>query len=56
MCLAFSNVHPAALATHAFSDIPRLNLVLAVDSLLSHDITVDPVLIHDTSLVDSMST
>ena len=56
VCLAFSNVQPAALATHAFNDIPRLILVLAVDSVLSHVIVVDSVLVHDTSLVDSMST
>ena len=46
--LAFSKVHPAALATHALKDLPRMNLVLAVDSSL----------VHDTSLrlwhVDSM--
>ena len=44
--LYFSNVHPAALATHALNDIPRVNRVLAVDSTL----------LHDTSLVESMST
>ena len=43
--LAFSNVHPAALATHAFNDFPLVNLVLAVDSSL----------VLDTSLIDSMS-
>ena len=28
--LAFSKVHPAALATHAFKDLPRMNLVLVL--------------------------
>ena len=42
--LAFSNVQPAALATHAFNDFPLLNRVLAVDSSL----------LHDTSHVDSI--
>ena len=43
--LAFSKVHPAALATHAFKDLPRMNLVLAVNSSL----------VHGISHVDSMS-
>ena len=56
-CLAFSKVHPAALFTQAFRDIPRLNLVLTNDSVLLHDSShVDPILVHDTSDVDSMST
>ena len=42
--LAFSNVHPAALATHAFKDFPLVNRVLAVDSTL----------LHEPSHVDSM--
>ena len=43
--LAFSNVHPAALATHTFKDFPLVNRVLAVDSTL----------LYELSLVDSMS-
>ena len=35
--LAFSNVHPAALATHAFKDFPLVNWVLAVDSTLLYE-------------------
>ena len=35
--LAFSNVHPAALATHAFNDFPLVNRVLAVDSTLLYE-------------------
>ena len=35
--LAFANVHPATLVTQAFKDLPRMNLVLVVDSLLEHD-------------------
>ena len=42
--LAFSNVHPAALATHAFKDFPLVNRVLAVESTL----------LHEPSFVDSM--
>ncbi len=42
--LAFSKVHSAALATHAFKDLHRMNLVLAVDSSL----------VRDTSYVESM--
>ena len=42
--LAFSNVHPAALATHAFKDFPLVNRVRAVDSTL----------LHEHSHVDSM--
>ena len=44
MSLAFSNVHPAALATHAFKDFHLVNRVLAVDISL----------LYDPSLVDSM--
>ncbi len=40
--LAFSKIHPAALATHAFRDLPRMNLVLAVDALLLHDTSLRP--------------
>ena len=43
--LAFSNIHPAALATHALNDFPLVNRVLAVDSSL----------LHELSYVDSMS-
>ena len=43
--LAFSNVHPAALATHAFNDFPLVNRVLVVDFTL----------LYELLLVDSMS-
>ena len=42
--LAFSNVQPAALATHTLNDFSLVNRVLAVDTSL----------LHEPSLVDSM--